>query len=1071
MRALDALPPSASNARAIARKFLTDALADAVASPPIRDAASYLARANAKPRHCALLLASSVEDGTPGLGSGATAATALATLVAAGHVSAACAALLAAMRASKEDWNRQAVLLAVAARWEWAGDGTPSAISKGDEAAGHVLRLAMDVMENGAKRGAERRPFALSLAAILRALARSDGAGADYVDDVAAVAANTQSFAYLPLDELGELAREWSKKPNAAAESASLLQAVEAVTRRRRGSSRAQDVAGAASPEAIRAALRDAIAAGLASAKEGATSATLDVLAAHLEARALDAAGSGAGDDDNASTSGERVGGGEEELRDLLARAVAIGGARGPPATTWGKVERVLKAAARVSPKVAVEMLAEMLLPEQRGAGGGERPGKKKKRASASAAAAGSTRRAILGAGSVGAKVVACRVLSWSLDYCKANDSYSAAKNGGGDGVAGELADELWRSVASLAPGVASALTIPPPPSSITELAGGKQSAAAGNAASVPAPPLDRTVAYAAHASPIDAPTGDDAEALLAAFACTPLLLAWAPDEDGIPSNGGGPNQTLRLISAAARCGNADVETAARVALRRHVSALPGPALRRAVTLSLRSAESACESFTTEQEWACRLTTAAVALSEAVGRRADDLYNDAVAAPDEDQWDDDTDDDLDDEWGSSGPGESRGGESDADGASPFAGSSARPPRPNKKLGFPSSPRSPRGGAGLNLSAFDGGGRDFASNAAAVARAAAADAGPRAAAVVLLASAHKSPVVHAAAAELLAAAEDLVDQCAATTLAMHAAHEDDRDLDAVATRVGGGLLKWLSNEASVGEETLSRAVAALGGWGDDERVRGWTGNELSGATDAGVRRACRRLAAAKALEYAPPSTLGRSGGGGGGWSTPGPSVVGFEMWRGHVALFAAAARPRGRAAGASNAVVERGYCSEEVVRRVWEKCARDAEDAGRGDAAAASDSTSHKTSSKHATAAPPESTLGVDSTAEEARRRSEVMVEALGGVAPSCVASLVETVAADVRLNAHTIESLAAGSPALALALTPAAASTLSRATAGLCLLWRLARRMTSRRAATTEFDASLETIWAASGAF
>lgn len=1071
MRALDALPPSASNARAIARKFLTDALADAVASPPIRDAASYLARANAKPRHCALLLASSVEDGTPGLGSGATAATALATLVAAGHVSAACAALLAAMRASKEDWNRQAVLLAVAARWEWAGDGTPSAISKGDEAAGHVLRLAMDVMENGAKRGAERRPFALSLAAILRALARSDGAGADYVDDVAAVAANTQSFAYLPLDELGELAREWSKKPNAAAESASLLQAVEAVTRRRRGSSRAQDVAGAASPEAIRAALRDAIAAGLASAKEGATSATLDVLAAHLEARALDAAGSGAGDDDNASTSGERVGGGEEELRDLLARAVAIGGARGPPATTWGKVERVLKAAARVSPKVAVEMLAEMLLPEQRGAGGGERPGKKKKRASAPAAAAGSTRRAILGAGSVGAKVVACRVLSWSLDYCKANDSYSAAKNGGGDGVAGELADELWRSVASLAPGVASALTIPPPPSSITELAGGKQSAAAGNAASVPAPPLDRTVAYAAHASPIDAPTGDDAEALLAAFACTPLLLAWAPDEDGIPSNGGGPNQTLRLISAAARCGNADVETAARVALRRHVSALPGPALRRAVTLSLRSAESACESFTTEQEWACRLTTAAVALSEAVGRRADDLYNDAVAAPDEDQWDDDTDDDLDDEWGSSGPGESRGGESDADGASPFAGSSARPPRPNKKLGFPSSPRSPRGGAGLNLSAFDGGGRDFASNAAAVARAAAADAGPRAAAVVLLASAHKSPVVHAAAAELLAAAEDLVDQCAATTLAMHAAHEDDRDLDAVATRVGGGLLKWLSNEASVGEETLSRAVAALGGWGDDERVRGWTGNELSGATDAGVRRACRRLAAAKALEYAPPSTLGRSGGGGGGWSTPGPSVVGFEMWRGHVALFAAAARPRGRAAGASNAVVERGYCSEEVVRRVWEKCARDAEDAGRGDAAAASDSTSHKTSSKHATAAPPESTLGVDSTAEEARRRSEVMVEALGGVAPSCVASLVETVAADVRLNAHTIESLAAGSPALALALTPAAASTLSRATAGLCLLWRLARRMTSRRAATTEFDASLETIWAASGAF
>jgi hypothetical protein len=49
----------------------------------------------------------------------------------------------------------------------------------------------------------------------------------------------------------------------------------------------------------------------------------------------------------------------------------------------------------------------------------------------------------------------------------------------------------------------------------------------------------------------------------------------------------------LGLIAAAAACGNRGVEAAARRALRRHVAALPAPALRRAVQHSLRAAEAA----------------------------------------------------------------------------------------------------------------------------------------------------------------------------------------------------------------------------------------------------------------------------------------------------------------------------------------------------------------------------------------------------------------------------------------------------------------------------------------------
>ena len=119
----------------------------------------------------------------------------------------------------------------------------------------------------------------------------------------------------------------------------------------------------------------------------------------------------------------------------------------------------------------------------------------------------------------------------------------------------------------------------------------------------------------------------------------------------------------------------------------------------------------------------------------------------------------------------------------------------------------------------------------------------------AAAAVLLAAAHPSPDVHAAAAALLAAAEDLVDVAALSGDAMgHGADAGEDAETALASKLGGGLLRWLSSQASVGPETRDRAVTILGGWNDDPRVAGWRGGELSSASDAGVRRAVERLAA-------------------------------------------------------------------------------------------------------------------------------------------------------------------------------------------------------------------------------
>ena len=54
----------------------------------------------------------------------------------------------------------------------------------------------------------------------------------------------------------------------------------------------------------------------------------------------------------------------EGEIRALLRRAAGVGGAKGPPPVLWGKVGRVLEAAAKVSPRAALDEVACMELAE-----------------------------------------------------------------------------------------------------------------------------------------------------------------------------------------------------------------------------------------------------------------------------------------------------------------------------------------------------------------------------------------------------------------------------------------------------------------------------------------------------------------------------------------------------------------------------------------------------------------------------------------------------------------------------------------------------------------------------------
>ena len=127
-----------------------------------------------------------------------------------------------------------------------------------------------------------------------------------------------------------------------------------------------------------------------------------------------------------------------------------------------------------------------------------------------------------------------------------------------------------------------------------------------------------------------DAPEGENEAVMLTALRCSPLLLdprfslAETRDHAAEETN-------LLAVALAAACGNAEVEKAARAAMRRHAAHVSPTVLRRAVVHSLRAAESAVEGSVDVAEWTCRLSTAAVTVAEAARRPTEDVFFDAAA--------------------------------------------------------------------------------------------------------------------------------------------------------------------------------------------------------------------------------------------------------------------------------------------------------------------------------------------------------------------------------------------------------------------------------------------------------
>lgn len=1069
--ALDALPQDAASARAYARRFSVLVLSDAVNNPPVPEpeVGGYYERAGLRSRHAALLLVASTEGGD------ASAAAALATLVAAGHVVPAAAALIAGFK-GVDDWDRRVALLSVASSWRWAGTDRADE-KKGDEARDAVhrcVRFVLDEMTDEATRGTQRRQVAGALSAVLWSLWESQGSD------------RTLDAMFPLLEEVGEVATVWKEKANAAAESARLLQAVVALMRRWRGETPLPDpptegveIRGKnkdkkdkkAEPDKkreeekveqvddetkelrrrlekearFRRELKAALLSGIDGAKDDAKAAAIESVSEHFEAAATDPLAS-------ELQRSKR----DETVRALLVRVVGVGGAKGPPSTLWGKVGRALKAASAVCPGATLDVVDDML--RASGAGKGEQKkeekktpekkssswfgGSKSSKSTVDAPKAAS--KAVPGAGSSNSRILALRFIAWAIEAVRdvpqdVRLEESDFESNPSATVAKALTVELWNRAGAFASSVAVAMT---PPAGVGKAKG----------TFVDGELPDR-IAYVAREVPPDAPAGDRVEVILTALRCTPLCLAAPAGTFGDTDT---TDHVIDIIAAGMGCGARDVEAAARRALRRHCDALSGKSLRRAVQLTLRAAEEAMEGSTDPEEWACRFKTAAAIVAEASRRTADDLYFDAVVEGIEARKEESAPSETDDkDVTTTGEGGPSSGTSVGDDASDSESSDAES-------------MSPAVSAAL-------------SSAAAV--------GPRAASAILLATAHPDPAVHAAAAELLAATEDLVDAAAlAADSEGHGASAGEDGEDALASRLGGGLLRWLSSEASVGPETRSRAVAMLGGWRDDERVTGWIQKTpLSAAADEGVRRAAHRLFTARVIDYKPPSASATSGGSGGA----APSVHAYDMWKGHVAIYCAAARPRyydstqrsgdpkddadsdNEGAKKTNKKKKETVNVEDAVdaavaedeeEETGEKDFDDDEKFDDLEACFDSEQVLRWAWTRCAAAAEASAELG-ENKDDEARLRKEVMIDALAAAAPPCLSALVASLAKDMTAIARGVLPMPKDEKELRSGTLPA----LNRASAGLVILRRLADRIIERDLPRSE--AILSRVWAAADAW
>lgn len=1080
--ALDALPQDAASARAYARRFSVLVLSDAVNNPPVPEpeVGGYYERAGLRSRHAALLLVASTEGGD------ASAAAALATLVAAGHVVPAAAALIAGFK-GVDDWDRRVALLSVASSWRWAGTDRADE-KKGDEARDAVhrcVRFVLDEMTDEATRGTQRRQVAGALSAVLWSLWESQGSD------------RTLDAMFPLLEEVGEVATVWKEKANAAAESARLLQAVVALMRRWRGETPLPDpptegveIRGKnkdkkdkkAEPDKkreeekveevddetkelrrrlekearFRRELKAALLSGIDGAKDDAKAAAIESVSEHFEAAATDPLAS-------ELQRSKR----DETVRALLVRVVGVGGAKGPPSTLWGKVGRALKAASAVCPGATLDVVDDML--RASGAGKGEQKkeekktpekkssswfgGSKSSKSTVDAPKAAS--KAVPGAGSSNSRILALRFIAWAIEAVRdvpqdVRLEESDFESNPSATVAKALTVELWNRAGAFASSVAVAMT---PPAGVGKAKG----------TFVDGELPDR-IAYVAREVPPDAPAGDRVEVILTALRCTPLCLAAPAGTFGDTDT---TDHVIDIIAAGMGCGARDVEAAARRALRRHCDALSGKSLRRAVQLTLRAAEEAMEGSTDPEEWACRFKTAAAIVAEASRRTADDLYFDAVVegieARKEESAPSETDDKDVTTTGEGGP---------SSGTSPTEDTSVGDDESDSESSDAESSDS-----------------ESMSPAVSAALSSAAAVGPRAASAILLATAHPDPAVHAAAAELLAATEDLVDAAAlAADSEGHGASAGEDGEDALASRLGGGLLRWLSSEASVGPETRSRAVAMLGGWRDDERVTGWIQKTpLSAAADEGVRRAAHRLFTARVIDYKPPSASATSGGSGGA----APSVHAYDMWKGHVAIYCAAARPRyydstqrsgdpkddadsdNEGAKKTNKKKKETVNVEDAVdaavaedeeEETGEKDFDDDEKFDDLEACFDSEQVLRWAWTRCAAAAEASAELG-ENKDDEARLRKEVMIDALAAAAPPCLSALVASLAKDMTAIARGVLPMPKDEKELRSGTLPA----LNRASAGLVILRRLADRIIERDLPRSE--AILSRVWAAADAW
>ena len=1079
--ALDALPQDAASARAYARRFSVLVLSDAVNNPPVPEpeVGGYYERAGLRSRHAALLLVASTEGGD------ASAAAALATLVAAGHVVPAAAALIAGFK-GVDDWDRRVALLSVASSWRWAGTDRADE-KKGDEARDAVhrcVRFVLDEMTDEATRGTQRRQVAGALSAVLWSLWESQGSD------------RTLDAMFPLLEEVGEVATVWKEKANAAAESARLLQAVVALMRRWRGETPLPDpptegveIRGKnkdkkdkkAEPDKkreeekveevddetkelrrrlekearFRRELKAALLSGIDGAKDDAKAAAIESVSEHFEAAATDPLAS-------ELQRSKR----DETVRALLVRVVGVGGAKGPPSTLWGKVGRALKAASAVCPGATLDVVDDML--RASGAGKGEQKKEEKKtpekkssswfggsKSSKSTDAPKAASKAVPGAGSSNSRILALRFIAWAIEAVRdvpqdVRLEESDFESNPSATVAKALTVELWNRAGAFASSVAVAMT---PPAGVGKAKG----------TFVDGELPDR-IAYVAREVPPDAPAGDRVEVILTALRCTPLCLAAPAGTFGDTDT---TDHVIDIIAAGMGCGARDVEAAARRALRRHCDALSSKSLRRAVQLTLRAAEEAMEGSTDPEEWACRFKTAAAIVAEASRRTADDLYFDAVVegieARKEESAPSETDDKDVTTTGEGGP---------SSGTSPTEDTSVGDDESDSESSDAESSDS-----------------ESMSPAVSAALSSAAAVGPRAASAILLATAHPDPAVHAAAAELLAATEDLVDAAAlAADSEGHGASAGEDGEDALASRLGGGLLRWLSSEASVGPETRSRAVAMLGGWRDDERVTGWIQKTpLSAAADEGVRRAAHRLFTARVIDYKPPSASATSGGSGGA----APSVHAYDMWKGHVAIYCAAARPRyydstqrsgdpkddadsdNEGAKKTNKKKKETVNVEDAVdaavaedeeEETGEKDFDDDEKFDDLEACFDSEQVLRWAWTRCAAAAEASAELG-ENKDDEARLRKEVMIDALAAAAPPCLSALVASLAKDMTAIARGVLPMPKDEKELRSGTLPA----LNRASAGLVILRRLADRIIERDLPRSE--AILSRVWAAADAW